>query len=67
MTNDYFQGQTDIGFYFPDGSKISVGEKLPETPPEIKKIEDEKMNILIIRLTIKLFEKVDSIEFDLDE
>ena len=43
LPDDYLHGQAQIGFYFPkefDGGTDSV---VPETPPEIKKVEDEKM------------------------
>lgn len=65
LTDEYFQGQTDINFYFPDDSNIESGQALPETPPEIKKVENEKMELLIQKLTENLFRERDSIEFDL--
>ncbi|WP_276979481.1 hypothetical protein [Flavobacterium filum] len=61
LTDDYFGGQAEINFYHPEGDFF---DKLPETPPEIKKIEDEKFQLLISRLTDKLFESQDKIEFD---
>ena len=39
---------------------------MPETPIEIKKIEDEKFEILIFKLTDKLFETQNEFEFDLE-
>jgi len=64
LTDDYFSGQAEINFYLPPDFKGEVGESLPETPTEIKIIEDEKFNSLIINLTDKLFESQDKIEFD---
>lgn len=64
LTDDYFTGQAEINFYLPPDFKGEVGENLPETPPEIKEIEDAKFNLLIAKLTDKLFEFQDKIEFN---
>ncbi len=60
LTDDYFCGQAEINFYLPPDFKGEVGENLPE----IKKIEDEKFQLLILKLTDKLFMSQDEIEFD---
>ena len=66
LTDEFYNGQTEIGFYIPDDFKGEIGESLPETPIEIKKIEDEKFEILICKLTDKLFETQNEFEFDLE-
>jgi len=63
LTNDYYSGQTEINFFVPEGFN---GETLAPTPPEIEKIEDEKFEQLIVRLTDKLFENKTEIEFNLE-
>jgi hypothetical protein len=67
LTDDYYQGQTDIGFWVPENFDPESKEDLPPTPPEIEKIEDEKFEALIINLTDKLFLEKDFIEFDLEQ
>jgi hypothetical protein len=64
LTDDYFNGQTEINFYVPEGFKGEIGEPLPETPPDIKEIEDRKFEALIDKLTIKLFAENDEIEYE---
>jgi hypothetical protein len=66
LIDDYYSGQLEINFYFPPEINGEPWQKIPETPPEIQKIEDEKFNLLIEKLTTKLFESKNSIEFDLD-
>ena len=63
MTDAYFSGQQDIGFWFPEDY---TGEEslLPPTPPEIKKVEDEKFTQLIDKLTTELFRAKDQIVID---
>lgn len=64
LTDDYYEGQTEINFYVPEGFKGEIGEPLPETPPEIKVIEDKKFEDLIERLTTKLFAENNEIEYE---
>jgi hypothetical protein len=64
LTDDYFGGQAEINFYLPPDFKGEDGESLPETPPEIKIIEDEKFQLLVLKLTDKLFESQEKIDFD---
>ncbi len=66
LTDEFYNGQTEIGFYFQEGFKGEIGENLPETPIEIKKIEDAKFEDLIIKLTDKLFESHKEFEFDIE-
>ena len=66
LTDEFYNGQTEIGFYIPEGFKGEIGENLHETPFEIKKIEDKKFEILICKLTDKLFETQNEFEFDLE-
>jgi hypothetical protein len=61
-----YNGQTEIGFYFPEGFKEEIGENLPETSIEIKEVEDAKFEDLIIKLTDKLFETDKEFEFDIE-
>jgi hypothetical protein len=67
LTDDYFNGQEEINFYLPPDFNFESEESLPETPPEIKEKEDEKFSQLIEKLTDKLFESNEKIEFDLEE
>ena len=67
LGDDFYEGQTEIGYYVPEGFKGEIGEPLPPTPPEIEKIEDEKYELLINKLTDKLFEENSEIEFDLEK
>jgi hypothetical protein len=66
LTDKFYNGQEEIGFYFPEGFKGEIGENLPETPFEIKKVEDAKFEDLIIKLTDKLFETDKEFEFDIE-
>lgn len=66
LTDDYYNGQLEINFYFPPEINGEPWQKLPETPPEIQKIEDEKFNMLIEKSKAKLFESNQKIQFDLD-
>lgn len=63
LTDDYFNGQTEINFWIPENFKKDNGENLPETPPEIKAEEEKKFENLIDKLTLKLFSESDEIEF----
>lgn len=63
LTDDYYNGQAEINFYLPEDFKGKTGEPLPETPPEIKEIEDKKFEALIDKLTIKLFSQNYVIEY----
>ncbi|MGA9212489.1 hypothetical protein [Kaistella sp.] len=66
LTDDYFNGQTEINFYIPKDFKGEIGKNLPQTPYEIKKEEDEKFIELIQKLEKKLFSRKSEIEFDTD-
>jgi hypothetical protein len=66
LTDEFYNGQMEIGFYNSEDFKGEIGENLPETPIEIKNIEDEKFENLIIKLTDKLFETQKEFEFDIE-
>jgi len=66
LTNDYYSGQTEINFFVSEGHKGEADESLTPVSPEIEKIEDQKFEQLIVRLTDKLFENKKVIEFDLE-
>lgn len=66
LTDEFYNGQTEIDFYFPEDFKGEIGENLPETPIEIKEVEDAKFEDLIIKLTDKLFEADKEFEFDIE-
>ncbi len=65
MTDAYYSGQQEIGFWIPEDY---TGEEthLPPTPPEIKKVEDEKFAQLIDKLTTELFGDKDQILIESD-
>ncbi len=67
LSHDYYDGQAEINFYIPPDFKGEIGEDLPETPSEIKEVEDLKFDSLICKLTDKLFEDTNEIEFDLEK
>lgn len=64
LTSEYFNGQADINFYF-DGD-INTKILLP-TPKKEKEREDREFNILLERLTLKLFGDNDFVELDIEE
>ena len=64
LTDEYFNGQTEIDFY------CAIDEKtgnLLQKPPEIAKRDEEAFSQLIVRLTNKLFEKDTTIDLDIDK
>ncbi|MGZ5244300.1 MAG: hypothetical protein ACXWDO_11425 [Bacteroidia bacterium] len=63
LTDDYFNGQLETNFWIPENFVGKMSENLPDTPPEIKKVEDEKFRNLIEKLSEKLFSKTDTIEY----
>lgn len=67
LTDDFYEGQHEIGYYVSEGFKGEIGEPLSPTPPEIEKIEDEKYELLINKLTEKLFSNKSELEFDLEK
>jgi hypothetical protein len=66
LTDDFYNGQREIGFYIQEDFKGEIGESLPEAPIDIKIIEDDKFENLISRLSDKLFENKKKFEFDLE-
>lgn len=66
LFEDYFKGMEKIGFWMPENISDLDTEDLPEPPPEIAAEEERKYNQLIEELTIKLFSKTETIEFDLE-
>lgn len=67
LTDDFYDGQFEINFHIPLGFKGKIGEPLPEPPPEIARVEDAKYETLVLKLTEKLFELHNEIEFDFEE
>lgn len=67
LPDDFYDGQSEINFYLPPDFKGEIGETLPQTPPEIAKVEDAKFEKLVLKLTDKLFELHDEIEYDFEE
>lgn len=63
LTDDFFQGQVDIDFYFEEDEYNNL---LPK-PIKVAEREDKEFKILIERLTIKLFEENATIEIDIDK
>jgi hypothetical protein len=64
LTDDYFNGQMDINFYFVEEENK---DKLPPKTLEMEQREEKEFNELLDRLTIKLFEDKSTIDLDLDE
>lgn len=65
LPDNYYRGQTEINFHVSEGFTGEIGEPLPPTSPRIEKIEDEKFEQLVYKLTEKLFENKSEIEVDL--
>ncbi|NLC92071.1 MAG: hypothetical protein GX677_01170 [Treponema sp.] len=66
MTDAYFSGQQEIGFWLPEDFTGENEEPLPIAPPEIKKIEDMKFAELLDKLTNELFKDKSHITVDED-
>jgi len=66
LTDDFYNGQRQIGFYIPEGFKGEIVENLPDTPIDIKIIEDKKFENLNNVLTEKLFESQNEFAFDIE-
>lgn len=64
LTDDYFQGQADIDFYFVEPENRDI---LPPKTIEQEEREDREFNALLERLTNKLFDNKTKIELDIDE
>jgi hypothetical protein len=62
LPDEYFGGQMEINFY----SEEDENGNLKSIPKELKVIEDLKFNKLLEKLTKKLFDENDIIEFDTD-
>lgn len=66
LSDEFYSGQMEIDFHLPEDFKGEIGEKLRETPIEIKEVEDAKFEDLIIKLTDKLFETDKEFEFNIE-
>ena len=66
LEEEYFKGQSQISFYFPPNFEGGTDENLPVTPPDIQRIQDEKLEELVTGLTEQLFESQEKIEFDFE-
>ncbi|OXA82848.1 hypothetical protein B0A56_03835 [Flavobacterium columnare NBRC 100251 = ATCC 23463] len=64
LTDDYFTGQMDIDFYFVEEENSTI------LPPKTKEQEEREMrefNLLIEKLTDKLFGTNEEIELDIEK
>lgn len=64
LTNDYFEGQTRINFYFEEDP---VTRNLIAPTPKEQEREEREFNDLLERLETKLFGENDFIELDMEE
>jgi hypothetical protein len=61
LTDDYFEGQVDIDFYFVEPENKDI---LPPNTTEQEEREDREFRELLERLTDKLFDNKTTIELD---
>jgi hypothetical protein len=66
LTDDYFEGQSEIDFWIAPTVDTEFGKRLLPTPPHIAKIEKAKFHYLVTKLTDKLFLDRETIEFDIE-
>jgi peroxiredoxin len=63
LTDDFFNGQSEINFWVPENFDPNSSH-LPTPPDEVRIREEKEIDALFDKLTIKLFEDREVVEVD---